>query len=215
MINAHHHLYSALAVGMPLPKNNPSNFNEILQEVWWKMDLALDRDSTQACFEAGLLDSLKAGTTTIIDHHCSPSYIEGSLSLLAETSEKLGLNISTAFEISDRNGHEKIEASLQENIDAIKKFSGTPHVHPMLGLHASFTLSDSSLAKIRDSVGKLDCWGIHAHVSEDKADEADAVILADCDLERCKEIQENIFNFDLHRQPEDYALITAPKKESH
>ena len=179
------------------------------------MDLALDRDSTQACFEAGLLDSLKAGTTTIIDHHCSPSYIEGSLSLLAETSEKLGLNISTAFEISDRNGHEKIEASLQENIDAIKKFSGTPHVHPMLGLHASFTLSDSSLAKIRDSVGKLDCWGIHSHVSEDKADEADAVILADCDLERCKEIQENIFNFDLHRQPEDYALITAPKKESH
>ena len=106
------------------------------------MDLALDRDSTQACFEAGLLDSLKAGTTTIIDHHCSPSYIEGSLSLLAETSEKLGLNISTAFEISDRNGHEKIEASLQENIDAIKKFSGTPHVHPMLGLHASFTLSE-------------------------------------------------------------------------
>ena len=72
MINAHHHLYSALAVGMPLPRNNPTNFTEILQEVWWKMDLALDRDSTQACFEAGLLDSLKAGTTTIIDHHCSP-----------------------------------------------------------------------------------------------------------------------------------------------
>ena len=108
MINAHHHLYSALAVGMPLPKNNPTNFTEILQEVWWKMDLALDRDSTQACFEAGLLDSLKAGTTTIIDHHCSPSFIKGSLSLLAETGEKLGLNTSVAFEISDRNGEEKI-----------------------------------------------------------------------------------------------------------
>ena len=67
MINAHHHLYSTLAVGMPLPKNNPANFIEKLQEVWWKMDLALDHDSTQACFEAGLLDSLKAGTTTVID----------------------------------------------------------------------------------------------------------------------------------------------------
>ena len=75
MINAHHHLYSSLAIGMPLPKNNPANFVEKLKEVWWKMDLALDHDSTQACFEAGLLDSLKAGTTTIIDHHCSPSYI--------------------------------------------------------------------------------------------------------------------------------------------
>ena len=174
MINAHHHLYSALAVGMPLPKNNPTNFTEILQEVWWKMDLALDRDSTQACFEAGLLDSLKAGTTTIIDHHCSPSFIKGSLSLLAETGDKLGLNTSVAFEISDRNGEEKFEASLQENLDTVRKFSSTPHVHPMLGLHASFTLADASLKKIREAADGLDSWGIHAHVSEDIADEADA-----------------------------------------
>ena len=43
---------------------------------------------------------------------------------------------------------------------------------------------------------------------------ADELILAECDLESCKEIQENIFNFDLHRQPEDYSLITEAKKES-
>jgi len=43
---------------------------------------------------------------------------------------------------------------------------------------------------------------------------ADEVVLAECDLDRCKEIQENIFDFDLHRQPEDYSLITSPKKES-
>ena len=40
---------------------------------------------------------------------------------------------------------------------------------------------------------------------------ADELILAECDLDRCKEIQENIFNFDLHRQPEEYSLITAHK----
>ncbi len=40
----------------------------------------------------------------------------------------------------------------------------------------------------------------------------DEVIVADCDLDRCKEIQTNIFNFDLHREPENYAIITAPKK---
>ena len=83
MINAHNHLYSSLAIGMPLPKKNPANFVEKLKEVWWKMDMALDYDSTKSCFEAGLLDSLKAGTTTVNDHHCSPSYIEGSLSLLS------------------------------------------------------------------------------------------------------------------------------------
>ncbi|MBC8257742.1 MAG: amidohydrolase family protein [SAR324 cluster bacterium] len=175
MINAHHHLYSALAVGMPLPKGNPTNFTEILQEVWWKMDLALDRDSTQACFESGLLDSLKAGTTTVIDHHCSPSFIEGSLTLLAESAEKFGMNSSVAFEITDRNGPEKFEASLQENIAAVQKYGDNPYVHPLIGLHASFTLSDDSLHKIRQSVEPLKSWGIHIHVSEDKADEEDAI----------------------------------------
>tara|TARA_Y100001970_G_scaffold211291_1_gene257899 strand:+ start:103 stop:1416 length:1314 start_codon:yes stop_codon:yes gene_type:complete len=175
MINAHHHLYSALAVGMPPPKNNPSNFSEILKEIWWKMDLALDRDSTKACFEAGMLDSLKSGTTTIIDHHCSPSYIKGSLSVLADTGEKMGLNTSLSFEISDRNGQAIFEESLEENINTVKEFSQKPYIHPMIGMHASFTLSDSSLEKIRNNLHSLDSWGIHIHVSEDKADEDDAI----------------------------------------
>jgi len=35
----------------------------------------------------------------------------------------------------------------------------------------------------------------------------DELIVADCDLDRCKEIQQNIFNFALHRQPQHYQLI--------
>ena len=37
----------------------------------------------------------------------------------------------------------------------------------------------------------------------------DEVIIAGCDLDRCKEIRENIFNFELHRRPECYEAITA------
>jgi predicted amidohydrolase len=37
----------------------------------------------------------------------------------------------------------------------------------------------------------------------------DEVITAKCDLDRCKEIRDNIFNFDLHRRPECYGAITA------
>ncbi|MEZ5934394.1 MAG: N-carbamoyl-D-amino-acid hydrolase [Alphaproteobacteria bacterium] len=36
----------------------------------------------------------------------------------------------------------------------------------------------------------------------------DEVIVAKCDLDRCKEIRENIFNFALHRRPECYGAIT-------
>ena len=39
----------------------------------------------------------------------------------------------------------------------------------------------------------------------------DEVIVHDCDLDRCAEIQKNIFNFALHREPESYSIITETK----
>ena len=39
----------------------------------------------------------------------------------------------------------------------------------------------------------------------------DEVITAEVDLDRCAEIRANVFNFALHREPQDYAAITAPK----
>ena len=39
----------------------------------------------------------------------------------------------------------------------------------------------------------------------------DELVLADCDLDRCREIKEHIFDFALHRQPQHYGPITEPK----
>ncbi|MBU0529646.1 amidohydrolase family protein, partial [bacterium] len=174
MINAHTHLYSALAIGMPSPKNNPTNFTEVLKEIWWKLDLALDKNSTKASFEAGLLECLRSGVTTVFDHHSSPNFTSGSLELLVNTTEKLGQNISIAFEITDRNGKDKFALGLRENIRSFEKFKNNKFVHPLLGLHASFTLSDESLKTIYSKIKRLPNWGIHIHVAEDKADENDA-----------------------------------------
>ncbi len=174
MINAHTHLYSALAMGMPAPKNTPTNFVEILKEIWWKLDLGLDKDSTRASFEAGLLDCIQNGTTTVIDHHASPNYIDGSLDLLASTAEAFGVNISICLECSDRNGQTDFNDTLAENFRAIKRYSSNPHIAPLLGLHASFTLSDESLQAISEHLKKSPGSGIHIHVAEDGADELDA-----------------------------------------
>jgi cytosine/adenosine deaminase-related metal-dependent hydrolase len=38
MVCAHHHLYSALARGMPAPPRTPTDFGEILELVWWRLD---------------------------------------------------------------------------------------------------------------------------------------------------------------------------------
>ncbi|MCK5341987.1 MAG: amidohydrolase family protein, partial [Candidatus Heimdallarchaeota archaeon] len=160
--------------GMPPPKKIPSNFVEILNEVWWKLDLALDEESTKVSFEAGLLECLRSGVTTVFDHHSSPNFTNGSLLLLSNIAEKFGQNISVAFESTDRNGKENFKLGLQENIDSLNKFKDNPYVYPLLGLHASFTLSDESLQAIYSKLKELDGWGIHIHVAEDKADENDA-----------------------------------------
>jgi putative selenium metabolism protein SsnA len=174
MINAHTHLYSTLAMGIPAPRNAPRNFVEILKEIWWKLDLGLDQDSVRASFEAGLLDCLQNGTTTVIDHHASPDYVKGSLDLLVNTAESFGINIGVCLECSDRNGSANFTDTLNENLRAIKKFKSNPFVAPLLGLHASFTLADESLKTIGDHLQDLPDCGIHIHVAEDLADERDA-----------------------------------------
>jgi len=174
MINCHTHLYSALSIGMPAPKNVPQNFVQKLQEIWWKLDLALDEDSTKASFESGLLECLKYGVTTVFDHHSSPNYTDGSLQLLVDTAEMFGQNISVAFETTDRNGKEFFTSGLNENIKTFEKFQNDKYVRPLIGLHATFTLSDYSLKFIYNELKGLENWGIHIHVAEDKADEKDA-----------------------------------------
>lgn len=174
MINAHTHLYSTLAMGMPAPKNSPNNFIEILKEIWWKLDLGLDEASTKASFEAGLLDCIQNGTTTVIDHHASPNFIDGSLDLLADSAQAFGINISVCLECSDRNGEVNFKETLAENLRAMEKYKSNPHVAPLLGLHASFTLSDESLSVIGNHLKTFPDSGIHIHVAEDLADEKDA-----------------------------------------
>ena len=39
----------------------------------------------------------------------------------------------------------------------------------------------------------------------------DELIVQECDLDRCREIQTNIFDFAQHREPDSYQLITATK----
>src|SRR5579862_1096479 len=90
MVCGHTHLYSALARGMPAPKKTPHNFYEILKYVWWTLDRALDDEAVYYSALVGLLDAVRCGTTTLIDHHASPNFIRGSLGVMGEAFEKIG-----------------------------------------------------------------------------------------------------------------------------
>ncbi len=168
---AHTHLYSALARGMPYRLPAPENFLQILQRIWWRLDRALDARSIRAAALVGGMEALLAGTTTIIDHHASPNAIEGSLDIIADALEALGLRAVLCYEVTDRDGSARTRAGLEENRRFLR--SARRWARGLVGAHASFTLSAETLAacvEIARSAGT----GIHIHVAEDAADQRDA-----------------------------------------
>ncbi len=168
---AHHHLYSALSRGMPYHLAPPVTFTEILQRVWWRLDRALDEPAIRASALRGGLDALLAGTTTIVDHHASPNAIDGSLDIIADALAEVGVRSVLCYEVTDRDGAERAAAGLAEN----RRFLGRsyPLARGMVGAHASFTLSDDTLAGLVDAA-RANGVGVHIHVAEDAADQVDA-----------------------------------------
>ncbi len=160
----HHHVYSALARGMGAPKKNPENFNEILQYVWWTLDKCLDAEMIEASALVTAMACVKNGVTFAIDHHASPFAIGGSLEVIATAFEKVGAAHLLCYEITDRDGMDKAHQGLIETAEYLEDNQG------LVGLHASFTVSDDTLQKaVR--LAKHYNTGIHIHVAEAMSDQ--------------------------------------------
>jgi putative selenium metabolism protein SsnA len=171
-ICAHTHFYGAYARGMAIPGAAPKDFPEILQKLWWPLDRSLDAESIRYSALPCLVDAIKHGTTTLIDHHASPNAIDGSLDIIGDAVEKSGLRAVLCYEVTDRDGESKMKAGIQENVRFIKK-TKSPLLAGTFGLHASLTLSDASLALCRESVS--DDVGFHIHTAEHESDEYDSL----------------------------------------
>lgn len=170
MVCAHHHLYSALATGMPMLPGSPTSFTDLLKRVWWRLDRALDLDAVEVSALVGGVAALRAGVTTIIDHHASPSAIAGSLGVLDRALGSLGLRRILAYEVTDRNGTEGARAGLAESERQLAE-RRTPMSATLVGAHACFTLSDRTLldcAALARSAGV----GLHIHAAEAADDPA-------------------------------------------
>jgi cytosine/adenosine deaminase-related metal-dependent hydrolase len=168
---AHTHLYSGLArYGMPPADPPPRNFLEILQKVWWRLDRALDGESLRAAARDYVARALLAGTTTLVDHHESPNLIEGSLTILAEACEEIGVRALVCYGASERNfGREEARRGLAE----CRRVAVSPLVRGLVGLHAGFTISDETAREAGALARELQTV-VHVHIAEDQADVDDA-----------------------------------------
>ncbi len=172
LVCGHHHLYSALARGMPAPPQTPSNFREILEQVWWRLDTALDLEMLEWSAKLGALEALEAGCTAIVDHHESPHAIEGSLDVIADACADVGVRVVCAYGVTDRHGPEGAAAGLAEN----ERFLAAGG-RGMVGLHAAFTCEFATIDAAVDLADRFGV-GIHAHVAEGSIDAGGGAELA-------------------------------------
>ena len=174
MICAHTHFYGAFARGMYIPGEPAKDFPEILQKLWWPLDRSLDLQGVQSSAEVCLVDAVRNGTTTLIDHHASQSAIDGSLDAIAAAVDASGLRSVLCYEVTDRDGPAATQAGISENVRFASRLSGaessSARVAATFGLHASMTLSDETLEACRSESERF-----HVHVAEHPADAWDSL----------------------------------------
>lgn len=171
---AHTHFYGAFARGMAIPGPAPKDFPEILERLWWPLDQALDMDGVRSSALVCLVDAIKHGTTTLIDHHASPNALTGSLDTIAGAVEEAGLRAVLCYEVTDRYGPQSAKASIDENVRFLKAAPSRKNIAATFGLHASLTVSDETLAACVDAARGIGT-GFHIHVAEHEADEYDSL----------------------------------------
>jgi putative selenium metabolism protein SsnA len=168
LINGHHHLYSTLARGFSPPGPPARTFKEILERLWWKLDLALNADDVYYSALIAVMHAARAGCTTIIDHHASPSCGAGSLDLIEKAFREVGLNGCLCYEVSDRN---RPGEGIEENERFIRKCqaSGDDQIAALFGLHALMTLDTPTLERCAEIGHDLGA-GFHTHIAEAEYD---------------------------------------------
>ncbi|CCH48425.1 amidohydrolase family protein [Pseudodesulfovibrio piezophilus] len=187
LVAAHTHLYSTFARGWLTPFD-PHSFQDVLDQLWWKLDRFLGKDEVTLSALVGAGEFLKNGVTTIIDHHASGKLIKGSLSALKQGAvTEGGLRALFCFETSDRFD---LDECMEENASfhTLQKAEGTGLCGGLFGMHASFSLSDDSLKRI---AAASDSAPVHVHVAESRED-------VDWTREECgKTIMERFDHFGL------------------
>lgn len=170
-ICAHTHFYGMYSRGMAIPGEPAARFSQILNNLWWPLDQALDEEAVRLSALVCLVDAIKHGTTTLIDHHASPNFLTGSLNAIGEEVEKAGLRASLCYETTDRYGEAKTQESIEENIAFIKSVAdgSRPLLRAAFGLHAPHTVSTATLEASLKALSGLNA-GIHVHVSESTDD---------------------------------------------
>ena len=165
---------------MPAPPQQPTDFVSILQQVWWRLDAALDLEMLRWSAMLGALEALECGTTAIVDHHEGPNAIEGSLQVIADACAEVGVHVVCAYGVTDRWQDDStmlsdfatpppgMTGAARRGLDECARFVRGGG-RGMVGVHAAFTCSDATLEAAAGLARDLGV-GVHVHVAEGAID---------------------------------------------
>jgi putative selenium metabolism protein SsnA len=161
---------------MALKDAPPQDFRQILERLWWRLDKQLTEEDIYYSALVPLLDCVRNGTTTIMDHHASPCAVAGSLGIIAKAVETVGIRANLAYEVSDRDGKKIAQEGIRENVAFIRACAERKdeRITALFGLHASLTLSDETLERCVQAADGLDT-GFHIHTAEGVQDVVDSL----------------------------------------
>ncbi|MDR1587608.1 MAG: putative aminohydrolase SsnA [Treponema sp.] len=175
-INAHMHYYSTFARGMNLGGKPATTFGEILSGLWWRLDKKLTLEDVYYSCAGPMIDEIRSGVTSVIDHHASPFAVEGSLFKIAEAAKLFGIRSNLCYETSDRDGEKIAAAGIRENADFAKycKERDDDMIKALFGMHAQMTISEKTLDRCLEAAAAAGL-GFHIHAAEGVEDLIDGV----------------------------------------
>ena len=175
-INPHMHYYSTFARGMFLDNPPATMFSDILKGLWWRLDRALTLEDVYYSAAMPMIEQIKSGVTTVIDHHASAYAVEGSLFKIADAAREFGIRSNLCYETSDRDGEAIAKAGIKENADFIKYCNEQKDdmIKGLFGFHASMTVSDKTLDESLAAAANVN-GGFHVHCAEGIEDVADSL----------------------------------------
>jgi putative selenium metabolism protein SsnA len=170
------HYYSTFARGMNLGGKPATTFGEVLSGLWWRLDKQLSLDDVYYSCAGPMIDCVRGGVTSVIDHHASPFAAEGSLFKIAEAAKHFGLRSNLCYEVSDRDGEKIAAAGIKENIEFAKycKERNDDMLRSLFGIHAQMTIGDATMEKCVRAAGDAGL-GFHIHAAEGIEDVIDGV----------------------------------------
>lgn len=175
-INAHMHYYSTFARGMNPGGRPSSTFGEILRGLWWKLDKQLTLEDVYYSCIGPMIDEVRSGVTSVMDHHASPYAIPGSLFKIAEAAKLFGIRSNLCYEISDRDGEKIKDEGIKENLDFANycKAQNDDMIKSLMGMHAQMTISEKTMEQAV-SAARGAGIGFHIHAAEGIEDVIDSL----------------------------------------